>query len=287
VASDAESGLASDPSATVPINTESAGPQKITRTAIDNVGHETTRSCTTQVRESPPEYGRCLAVAGEQEAGKTVFHGMFTTSACTAESTTRTGKYEWFSGVAHTGFKESSTTQVTFESVKKTKWTCAGEKATGVITSAKTIGSLTLTFTGCTTAGSTCTTAGHPAGELETKKLEGVLGITRTTIKEGKETRYVGLDISPTAKAGALIEFACGEAGTPYAFSGSVIEQVTANKMGAALGSKFVQSAGKQNPESFLGGEKDVLKTAKGEQVGLKVTVTDGYEEALEINAFF
>jgi hypothetical protein len=49
VASDAQSGLAVDPSGSIPINTSQAGPVTITRTAIDHVGHETTRSCTTQV----------------------------------------------------------------------------------------------------------------------------------------------------------------------------------------------------------------------------------------------
>jgi hypothetical protein len=48
-ASDGQSGLAQDPSGTVPINTATTGPQTTTRTAIDNVGHETTKSCTTEV----------------------------------------------------------------------------------------------------------------------------------------------------------------------------------------------------------------------------------------------
>ena len=48
-ASDGQSGLASDPSGSVPIDTSKAGPQTTQRTAIDNVGHETTASCTTQV----------------------------------------------------------------------------------------------------------------------------------------------------------------------------------------------------------------------------------------------
>ncbi len=48
-ASDAQSGLAVDPSGTVPIDTSKAGPQTVTRTALDNVGHETTKSCTTEV----------------------------------------------------------------------------------------------------------------------------------------------------------------------------------------------------------------------------------------------
>ncbi len=57
-ASDAQSGLASRPIGTVPINTSKAGPQTITRTAIDNVGHETTTSCTTEVVNSKIISGR-------------------------------------------------------------------------------------------------------------------------------------------------------------------------------------------------------------------------------------
>jgi hypothetical protein len=48
-ASDGQSGLASDPSATVAINTSKTGPQTTEATATDNVGHSTTSSCTTQV----------------------------------------------------------------------------------------------------------------------------------------------------------------------------------------------------------------------------------------------
>jgi hypothetical protein len=53
-AADGQSGLASDPSGSVPIDTSTAGPVPVTRTAIDNVGHETTKSCTTQVLPLPP-----------------------------------------------------------------------------------------------------------------------------------------------------------------------------------------------------------------------------------------
>jgi hypothetical protein len=51
-AADAQSGLASDPSGTVPIDTSKAGAVTIERTATDNVGHSTTASCTTQVVHS-------------------------------------------------------------------------------------------------------------------------------------------------------------------------------------------------------------------------------------------
>jgi hypothetical protein len=48
-ASDGQSGLAVDPSGTVPIDTTTAGPQTVTVTAVDNVGHSAEASCTTQV----------------------------------------------------------------------------------------------------------------------------------------------------------------------------------------------------------------------------------------------
>ena len=48
-ASDGQSGLAQDPSGTVPVPTGTLGPKTITETAIDNVGHETSASCTTDV----------------------------------------------------------------------------------------------------------------------------------------------------------------------------------------------------------------------------------------------
>lgn len=49
LANDAQSGLASDPSGTVPIDTNSYGSQTVERTAVDNVGHSASASCTTQV----------------------------------------------------------------------------------------------------------------------------------------------------------------------------------------------------------------------------------------------
>jgi hypothetical protein len=48
-ASDAQSGLASDPSGTSAIDTSKAGSQTIERSALDNVGHSSSKSCTTQV----------------------------------------------------------------------------------------------------------------------------------------------------------------------------------------------------------------------------------------------
>jgi hypothetical protein len=49
VASDGQSGLASPANEMVPIDTSKAGPVTVTRTAVDNVGHETSGSCSTLV----------------------------------------------------------------------------------------------------------------------------------------------------------------------------------------------------------------------------------------------
>jgi hypothetical protein len=49
-ASDAESGLVSDPSGTQPIDTSTAGDKTTSISVTDNVGHETTKSCTTAVQ---------------------------------------------------------------------------------------------------------------------------------------------------------------------------------------------------------------------------------------------
>jgi lysophospholipase L1-like esterase len=48
-AADEQSGLASDPSGSVPINTATAGPKTVEVTAVDYVGHSTSGSCTTLV----------------------------------------------------------------------------------------------------------------------------------------------------------------------------------------------------------------------------------------------
>jgi hypothetical protein len=48
-ADDGQSGLAVDPTSSVVIDTSKGGPQTVTATAVDNVGHETSGSCTTAV----------------------------------------------------------------------------------------------------------------------------------------------------------------------------------------------------------------------------------------------
>ncbi len=242
---------------------------------------------TTTGTSSPPEFGRCLKVAAEKDAGKTVYDGAFTTATCLAKSETHSGKYEWHSGAVKAGFTTAikPTTTTMLETVKKVKVTCTGESSSGTITSAKAVGDVAIKFTGCESATKKCTTPGLGEGELETKKLEGVLGIERVTLEEGKETRHVALDLYPVGKTGPFIEYTC--AGSPSTtLTGSILAPVSADAMHTTATLKFTATAGKQKPEQFEGGEKDVLTNALNEQVGLRLTSTQSNEEAVEINAF-
>ncbi|MBD0281365.1 MAG: hypothetical protein ICV69_04115 [Thermoleophilaceae bacterium] len=57
-ASDAHSGLATDPSGTVSLDTSAAGQHTKTVTAVDNVGHEQSASCTYRVNSPPGAPGK-------------------------------------------------------------------------------------------------------------------------------------------------------------------------------------------------------------------------------------
>ena len=233
-----------------------------------------------------PEFGRCLKVAAEKEAGKTVYHGAFTTATCLAKSETHSGKYEWHSGVVKAGFTTAikPATTTTLETVQKVKVTCTGESSSGTITSAKTVGNVAIKFTGCESATKKCTTPGLGEGELEAKKLEGVLGIERITVKEGKETGHIALDLYPVGKTGPFIEYTCTDS-APTTLTGSILAPVSANAMHTTATLKYAATKGKQKLEAFEGGEKDVLTNALNEQVGLTLTSTQTDEEAVEINA--
>jgi hypothetical protein len=272
----------------VPIATTQAGPVTITRTATDNVGHSTTSSCTTQVRQSPPEFGRCVKLPGEKVGKKTVYRGLFSAATCLSQLATPTGRFEWISGVGKKAFTTTrhAATSVRLETVNGTLLKCTNETTTGTITSAKTLGNVVVRFIGCTNlVEAKCTSPGRAAGELQTNTLEGVLGIERTVVKGAKEVRYAALDLYPPGRAGAFLEYNCE--GQPRTLTGSVIGPITDDKMSAGPTFTHVTKHGKQTPESFAGGQTDVLSTNLGEQVALADTLTFTPEETLEINAFY
>jgi phospholipase C len=235
----------------------------------------------------PPDFGRCLAVPAEKVGTKTVYHGGFTTASCVEASITETGKYEWYPGVASARFTTMIKEGVaTLETVRKVKVSCNGESTAGEYSGPKEVANVVVKFTGCNSLGEKCTTPGLAEGELETKKLDGVLGMESITFKEGREIRHVALDMFPSGKTGPFMEYACAGS-APTTLTGSILAPVTADRMLTTATLKFTATAGKQKPEAFLGGEKDVLTNTLSDQVGLTVGSTQTNEEAVEINAWF
>jgi hypothetical protein len=230
-----------------------------------------------------PEFGRCVKAFHEKVGTTTYYYGGFTTAGCGARSISHTGKYEWYEGVEEGGFTTAlKLGPVTFERVNRAKITCTGESGSGTITGRKTVGDVVVTLTGCESAGQKCTTSGLAEGEMSTNSLEGALGVIGQTETLGKVTNHIGIDLFPTGKSGAVLEYACG--GVAGRLSGSVIAPVTANKMQTTSTLKFSQTAGLQKPEGFEGQPQDVLTNGIGEQVGLALSATLHGEEAVEMN---
>ena len=227
--------------------------------------------------QEPPEFGRCVKVSGG---------GEFADAGCQTENQGGTGGYEWFSGVANPGFTSASKpgTTVKLETAgSKEKVTCRGEAGAGEITGSKTVGNVTIVFTGCESAGGECTTAGFAEGELRSATLEGTLGVEKMTEKGGKETLHAALDLYPAGRTGPFLEYGCATTGQAV-LDGAVIVPVHAGKMLKTAAFKLAASAGKQKPEAFEGGLREVLTDTLAEQVGLSLTANQANEEAVEVN---
>jgi phosphodiesterase/alkaline phosphatase D-like protein len=224
-----------------------------------------------------PEFGRCLKVA----AGT----GKYENGGCTKTGATKL--YEWFPEVvkAHFTTKIATSTSVTLETVKAAKVTCTGQTGAGEYTGSKTIGGLTLSFTGCERLGEKCSSAGASAGEVLTSPLAGQLGVT--FVGETRLTDRIGLDLLPAAGPGTFMEFTCGTA--VVTVRGSVIVPVSANVMKPTAVLAFAQTKGKQKPERFVGEAKDVLEASFNggpfEQAGLALKTNQTNEEKVEVNS--
>jgi hypothetical protein len=185
--------------------------------------------------------------------------------------------------------------QAVLETKGGKKVECAGVSATGEYTSPKTV-TVNSVFTGCTTTEFeqevSCQSAGASTGEVRINPLKGELGIIK---KESLPTSNT-VGISLAAASGTVItEFECGPffPGTLNIYAklvttGSVIHQVTTNKMLLEENEKFSQSKGLQKPENFDGGEKDVLESSVDggapEQAGESLLTKLYNEEKIEVN---
>jgi hypothetical protein len=149
----------------------------------------------------------------------------------------------------------------------------------------KTVGSVTLTFTGCERAGSQCS-SGTTAGEVVSSPLAGTLGVDKRESTSAKDK--IGLDLSAVGGAGAILTFSCGE--SSVSVDGSVIAPVKSNKMSLTSTLKYRATKAKQKLEGFEGAPKDVLavsvNSAPAEPAGLTLTMAVTNAEALEVNAY-
>ena len=256
---------------------------RISATNPGGTNHGEDQTFTTQ---GPPEFGRCVKAPAEKEGKKTVYRGGFTTATCLVTSETDTGKYNWSPGVLKAHFTTKLTSgSVKLESaVKTSKVTCTGETGAGEYTGLKTVGGEVITLTGCERSAEQCS-SGATAGEIVTSTLEGALGVVKLGASSSKNT--IGLDLHPAGETSPVMEFSCG--GSSVSVQGSVIMPISADKMLPALKLTAKASKGKQAPERFEGGPKDILEEsiagAPFEPIGVTVAITQTNEEDVEVNS--
>jgi hypothetical protein len=236
----------------------------------------------TFATSNPPEFGRCLKVA------KGVV-GKFSNAGCSKPATAEKFSYEWAPGAGpKPGFTTSiqSATIATLETTGKRVISCKGEKSAGEYTSAKTVGTVVITFSGCEMSAAKCTSPSAAEGEVITTTLEGTLGVEKIGAK-GPPTDKLALDLFPASEGTVVAEFSCGTA--PVVVRGSVLDPFPANKMFLTATLKYGQSGGKQKPEKFAGGTPDVLSTSfeegAPEQTGLQLTTVLTNAEKMEASS--
>lgn len=221
-----------------------------------------------------PEIGRCVAHAG----------GKYTNNICTkAAKGKKVGSFEWEPGAVKNKFTGVGGVG-TLETVNRAIVTCKTEKSAGEMTSSTTVGNVSVTFTGCESAGYKCISAGAKEGEIATNLLAGSL------VWE-KYEKKVAIDLVPQSTE-LFVEFQCGPANAKV--KGSVLAPLPVNKAQTTFEEKFTAKKGKQKPEYYYTSKtekvKDVLLAKLGgpaaefEQSGQTINNSQTDEEVLEIN---
>jgi hypothetical protein len=221
-----------------------------------------------------PEIGRCVSHAG----------GKYTNNICTKAATAKVkGSFEWEPGAVKNKFTGTGGVG-TLETVHLATVICKVEKSAGEMTSSKTVGNVSVTFTGCESAGFKCSSAGAAEGEIATNPLSGTLVWEKFGAK-------VAIDLVPQSTE-LFVEFVCGPA--PAVVKGSVLAPLPVNKVQTTFDEKFSARRGKQKPEYYYTSKtekvKDVLMAKIGgpgvefEQSGQTITNAQTDEEPLEIN---
>jgi len=230
----------------------------------------------------PPDFGRCLKLAG----------GNFKDGGCKKAAVPEEEKYEWYPGfsgekpIVETGFTLASKpeTVMQFSIVGGAVIKCTALSGSGSYTGAKSVSLPLAVITGCELKGTPCTSIGRAAGEIALSPLVGALGVIKKATEPVKTK--VGLDLRPQSGT-EVAQFSCGLIAVTW--RGSVIFPQMANAMKSlATWKSAVAQNGKQKPESFEGGERDVLEQSTGgapyEELAWMATLIQTNEEKIELS---
>jgi hypothetical protein len=119
-----------------------------TNTAIMSGATEEANAGVVKAVLPLPDLGRCLKVEPNTEGKKLVYHGAYTNSACTLESETKSGKYEWTTGPGPAAKFKGASAAVKLETVGHKAVTCTASTSEGEYTGPKTQ-KVSLVLTGC------------------------------------------------------------------------------------------------------------------------------------------
>jgi hypothetical protein len=234
-----------------------------------------------------PEYGRCVKLAKNLEKkyeGKYVNKGCTTKATPAEEAEGTKNKYEWHPGAVKT-HQTSKGGKAILQEVGKYAVACESETSTGDYFGTKYADKLFVTFKGCKVPPFICTSPGHPAGELETKELEG------EAVWLNKAKHEAGIKLIPAKGEEKFIAFSCGS--LTVEVRGAILVPIKGDKMGTTFKLKYKQKNGFQEVKFFEEGEslvEGVLEAnfeGKGwAKAGQSITATVFNEEALELNTY-
>jgi hypothetical protein len=250
-----------------------------------STGEEFSLAFGTRSSEPLPELGRCVRVA---EGG--AYSG--TAPRCVALSSTHTGHFEWLPGPGTKATFKENLKEPLLETIGKARLVCATATLEGAYLGSKAERISNLRLGGCRDAGtsSSCQSGPSEEGVINSSvPFEGTLGL----ITAGERPR-VGWELRPRPPSTTFASFECG-VGTDavlMSLKGSVIARVTpVDQMVSTFELRYGQTSGRQAPEAFEGGIRQVLTLASTpltgsptfEQTGLSSRGSEAGEEALEL----
>jgi hypothetical protein len=195
-------------------------------------------------------------------------------------------KWGYTAEECETTLKENEAREpVLLEETTGLKVECSGLSASGEYSSANTVANVNTTFTGCEVPKtSLACQSGETPGEIKTSTLDGELGFDKQEVPS--TSSVPALDLK-AASGTVVAEFSCPPFATSVV-SGSVIHDVTANKMLLEENEKFNQKNGVQQPTKFEGQPADVLESSLGGsepiQSGEQLLSVLTNEEKIEVN---